>query len=394
MAISFYLAGMRKLRRVGIILVSLIVVFFILSLVLPKKQMAQLKMFITGENRRWLHKTNVVTVNDPYYSKKCELEMLTPVIHIDSIFHSMTGPTAAYYTTIEEGKPHLLWFTDYSIEVTDKTGSEILSKDFMCHNNLNFKVGEYLQHLGLSERRGTISERFMTLTEGQESVKFPEGFGIPIFSDNNIRVNAQGLNHNIYPISLDTRHRIKFGYVRNEDLKKPMKPLYKHALYIMVPIKRGSMLNEEACIQECAPPGLKNIRTMSDGTSYAGHWIIKQGRDTVKCDVTPLVELKENSTMHFANVHLHAYCESLTLRDVTTGTDVYTSYVKNLADRTGMDKIDYYSSEEGTMLYKDHKYELICITNNTSGKTQDMMAVMIIYTRDKELEDKIAQMKK
>lgn len=393
MGFSFYLAGMRKLRTAAIFLISFCALFFILSLVLPKKQVAQLKMFLTGENRHWLHKTNVTEVNSPYYTKRCELELLTPVIHVDSIYHSMTGPTASYPCKLEEGKPHLLWFTDYSIEVTDKTGTEIMSKDFMCHNNLNFKIGEYLQHLGLSERRGSINERYMTLTQGQDSVKFPEGFGVPLFSDNNIRVSAQVLNHNIFPVSLDVRHRIKFGYVRNEDIKKPLIPLYKHTLYIMVPVKRGSMLSEESCVQECAPVDVKNIKTMPDGTSYASHWIVKKGRDTIKADITPLVDLKENTTMHLANVHLHSYCESLVLRDVTTGTDVYTSYVKNYPDRTGMDKIDYYSSVEGTMLYKDHKYELVCITNNTSGKTQDMMAVMIIYTRDKELEDRMGHIK-
>jgi len=384
---------MRKLRTPAIVLITFIAIFSILSLALPKKQIAQIRMFFTKEDRQWLHKTNEATVNNPYYTKRCELEALSPVIHIDSIYHSMTGPTAAYHCTLEQGKSHLLWFTDYSIEVTDKTGTEVLSKGFMCHNNLNFKIAEYLDHVGLPDRKGDISERFMTLTEGQDSVKFPNGFGVPIFSDNNIRINAQALNHNIYPVSLDVRHRIKFGYVRNSDLTKPLKPLYKRAVYIMVPVKRGKMLSEEACVQECAPINIKNIKTMPDGTGYAGHWIIKQGRDTVRCDVTSGIDLSENSTMHFANVHVHAYCESLTLRDVTAGVDVYTSYIKNYTDRTGMEKGDYYSSEEGAMLYKDHRYELVCITNNTSGKTQDMMAVMIIYTRDKELEDKIAHIK-
>ena len=62
--------------------------------------------------------------------------------------------------------------------------------------------------------------------------------------------------------------------------------------------------------------------------------------------------------------------------------------------KTGMDKIDCFSSTEGLMLFKNHQYELVCITNNDSRKEQDMMAVMLLYMRDVELEKNISEMRK
>ena len=47
--------------------------------------------------------------------------------------------------------------------------------------------------------------------------------------------------------------------------------------------------------------------------------------------------------------------------------------------------MDYLESHEGIAIYPDHEYELISIYNNTSGQSQDAMAVMNIYMRDLEV---------
>ena len=388
-------------KRIAIVIISAlgltIVSFLLLSGVIPQSRIAKLKRFFNKGTLEWITETRVENLKTPFYSKRHELEILTPVFHIDTIYHSMAGISRGYPTQLDnEGNPHLIWFTDYSVDVTDKSGDKPMSMDFMCHNNLDFTISEYLEHFNMSDRLGTINQRFLTLTGGQTSIKFPEGFGIPLFSDNNITVHAQILNHNIYPVSVDVRHRIKLGYVREQDLTTPLKPLYKQVLFIRVPVTEDSHLPGDPCIQECAPvpASVASIKKANDGKSYTPHWVIKTGRDTFRFNVTEMLHLTTNTTMHFANVHLHPYAESLALRDITTDSVVFTSYVKNSAGKTGMDNIDIYSSEKGTMLFKDHQYELVCLTNNNSGIKQDMMAVMIVYMRDLELENNIEQMRK
>jgi hypothetical protein len=387
-------------KRIVIVLISVlslsIISFLLFSGVIPQSRLAKWKRFFNKGTLEWMTETKVEKTDNPYYTKKRELEILTPVFHIDTIYHSMVGISRGFPTQIDnEGGNHLIWFTDYSVDVTDKSGDKPMSMDFMCHNNLDFTIDEYLKHFNLSNRLGTTNQRFLTLTEGQTSIKFPEGFGIPLFSENNVTVHAQILNHNLYPVSVDVRHRIKLGYVRDQDLKSPFKPLYKQVLYINVPVAESSHLPGDPCIQECAPAPASSaaIRKAKDGKSYGPHWIIKTGRDTFRYDVTEMLHLTANTTMHFANVHLHPYAESLTLRDITSDSILFTSYVKNRRDKIGMDNIDVYSSEKGTMLFKDHQYELVCVSNNTSGVKQDMMAVMVVYMRDMELENNIEKMR-
>ena len=167
---------------------------------------------------------------------------------------------------------------------------------------------------------------------------------------------------------------------------------------LVVPIDTATKMPSGACSikQDCRPvmASISNMKTLLNGKEYTGHWIVKEGIDTVTLNITAMMHLPYNTTLHYASVHLHAYSQSLTLRDITADSIVFTSYVKNYVGKTGMDKIDCFSSTEGLMLFKNHQYELVCITNNDSRKEQDMMAVMLLYMRDVELEKNISEMRK
>ena len=56
----------------------------------------------------------------------------------------------------------------------------------------------------------------------------------------------------------------------------------------------------------------------------------------------------------------------------------------NSGDKIGIDRVDYYSSTEGVLVFKGHQYELISVYNNTSGENQDAMAVMFLYILDRD----------
>lgn len=388
---------MRKTLFIAVI-VCIAASSFIVLKRFPNNPVTHLKLLFTIGKGSWVSTTKEKDEQNPYYTKKHELEIYSPVLHIDTIYHSMAGPTSFYAVELDKGaKPHLLWITDYSIEVTNKRATEIMAKDFMCHNNLDFDVKPYFQSFHIDERVNGSNSRYATLTEGQANIKLPEGFGIPIFSNDNMLIHTQALNHNIFPVSMDVRHCITIGYVKDEELKKPLIPLYKRTVHISVPVDTTKHSLDESCAigQDCvaAPASHTFIRGGEDGKSYASHWLLKIGRDTFRSNVTEKMGLTANTTVHLINVHLHPYAETLSLRDITANSIVYTSHVKSYTSKTGLDSIEYYSNPTGVMLYKDHQYELVCITNNTSGKVQDMMAVMILYMRDSELEANIAKMK-
>ena len=99
------------------------------------------------------------------------------------------------------------------------------------------------------------------------------------------------------------------------------------------------------------------------------------------------MKLTFDTTLHFAAVHLHPFAQSLELRDLTADKTVFKANAQNFKDKIGLKKVDYFSSEEGVPLYKDHEYELISVYNNTTDLDQDSMAVMFLYVLDQEFEE-------
>jgi hypothetical protein len=117
---------------------------------------------------------------------------------------------------------------------------------------------------------------------------------------------------------------------------------------------------------------------------FAGHWQVKPGREVNHTNVTRILALPFDTTVHYINVHLHPFAESLELRDLTARKSLWVSKARNHANKIGLTEVDSYSSAEGFPLYKNHEYELISTYNNTSGRMQDAMASMFMYAIDKQ----------
>ena len=102
--------------------------------------------------------------------------------------------------------------------------------------------------------------------------------------------------------------------------------------------------------------------------------------------VTEMLELPYDTTIHYILAHVHPFCESLELRDLTTGESVVKLEMKQVENQIGLSHTEHFESVEGLPLYKDHGYEMVSIYNNTSDKEQDAMAVMIFFLKDKTFD--------
>src|SRR5690606_15460485 len=134
-----------------------------------------------------------------------------------------------------------------------------------------------------------------------------------------------------------------------------------------------------------ATPGMaKSGREYVDslGQRFSGHWIVPPGKHRVRTVVTKWLNLTRDTYVHYIGVHVHPFAQRITLRDMTTGEDVFSSEVTPLEGRVGIAKVSEYSSREGLRLYKDHHYELIADYNNPTSRDADAMAVLFMYARD------------
>lgn len=329
--------------------------------------------------------------------RSSKVEILSPVYEVDRIYKSMQGPQSSEQFHLGAAKtappktPELKWITGFKAVMVGADGETAMPQEFMCHSNLDFDPTAHNETFGHQKQ---ISGRLFTLSQGQLEVKLPEGFGIPIMSSEALSLTTQVLNLNHEVADFDVRHKVDVDYVRDRDAKVAMKPLFMTGVYGLQLLEgdapyfgverpdeaqhgTGCMMGEQASEDEFQD---------EQGRRFTGHWVVKPGREVNKTLVTKIMALPWDTTIHYIAVHLHPFAESLELVDLTAKKTVYRATTRQFPDKIGLAHVDSYSSAEGIPVYKDHEYELISVYNNTSGKDQDSMAVMLLYMFDKEFQ--------
>ncbi len=318
------------------------------------------------------------------------LDVLSQTYLVDKKFKSMKGPQGTQKIFLEkEASSEILWITGYEAIMVGADGKTPMPQEFMCHSNLDFDAQAHNKYF---ERGNYVNPRLFTLSQGQLSIRFPEGFGIPVLSDVPLSLTTQVLNMNLENPDLQIRHRVTIHFVRDRDLKTPLKPLFPSSAYGLALLegKDGyygeSQPNETEHGPGCLVGRNASGHQYSDqlGRKFTGHWVVKPGWEVNNTLVTKIMNIPYDTMIHYIAVHLHPFAESLELRDLTAGKTLFKSRARSFPDRIGLAHVDYYSSQEGIPVYKDHEYEIISVYNNTTAEDQDSMAVM--YLLDKQFK--------
>lgn len=318
-----------------------------------------------------------------------KIALITPTFVVDQIYKSMEGPKVTRSFQIDYTKDDLVWITAFNTQAISTNEIDVLSNDYVCHTNIDFYDGEHYARWNLNERIGKHYPRLTSMSNGIESYAFPEGFGFPVFSNENLFLSTQTLNHNIKSDPFSVKHKVTLGYKPHSEA---MKPLQSKTVFVMLPYDAKNPFEgpTEANPNMCLPVETGNHSYENEeGESLSGHWVVFPGKETYRYDITQQLQLKDSTTMHHIATHLHPYAETLTFRDKTTDSIIFTSIAKNYTDKIGLKSVSSFSSVEGVMLYPDHNYELILKTNNTSDVNQDMMASMFVFLYDKEMDEKL-----
>lgn len=330
-------------------------------------------------------------------------QVLSAVYPIVKKYKSMEGPAGTQTVYLgDRTKPELLWLTAIKTEVVGKDGKTLMSAELMCHMNVDI---DPMRHKALFNLKRDPAARLMTLSQGMRvpgggfEARLPEGFAFPIASNEPLYVMTQVLNHNIeHPHNLNVRHRVTFEFVRDADLKQ--RPIAVFNVPASGMVQMSSSMNtgtvlQPMAIEEHGPSCLVGQRapnaagmaadyTDPKGHHYTGHWVVPPGKQVNASDATWFMNLPYDAKLHYAAVHLHPFAESLTLRDMTSGTDVFKASAKNPNGRVGLERVDSFVSVDGVPMYKDHKYELVSVYNNPTKQNADSMASMFLALDDPE----------
>ena len=320
------------------------------------------------------------------------ITVLSETYEVDQIYKSMKGPQSTQEFPLSEGGGReLVWIKGFKATMVEPDGKSPKSQEFMCHSNLDIDIAAHKELVGWENNNP--SARLFTLSQGQYDITFPEGYGIPVFSDEKLSLTTQVLNLNDQVNKHEVRHRVTIDYVRDRELKAPMKALFPVSAYGLkvlegaeahFNIENAEEMHGEGCMvgENADESDYKD----SLGRSFTGHWVVKPGREVNHTLVTEIMSVPYDTTIHYIAVHLHPFAESMELRDLTTGETVFKSNVKGAQGKVGIDSVEYFSSSEGIPLYKDHEYQVVSVYDNTSGEDQDSMAVMFLYVLDKEFD--------
>ena len=317
-----------------------------------------------------------------------KIEILSPVHTVDQVYKSMKGPMSMDAVTVLEGGPsQLAWLTGYRGEMVAADGEEPMAPQYFCHSNVDIRPGGHNRIFGGSN----ANPRVFTLTQGGLDIEFPEGFGVPVMTDEPLITNSQILNLNPAEAPFDVRSRVEIDYVLDRDLERPYRALYQTTAYVMVSLEgRNLMYNVGemgADCESCCIPGKDAsgvVYTDKYNRKYSGHWVVEPGCHENRTLVTDLLHIPHDTTIHFIAVHLHSFAESIELHDLTADKLLFKSHATNYLDRVGLERLEYFSSAEGVPVYADHDYELVCNYQNTTDENQDSMASLFIYMEDKE----------
>ncbi|MEY8847265.1 hypothetical protein AB9K26_00495 [Psychroserpens sp. XS_ASV72] len=321
------------------------------------------------------------------------IRLVTPTLVIDNIYKSMEGPKVTRSFRLDDSRSDLIYITSFQTKSLSTNEVDQLSNDYICHTNIDFYDGEHYSKWNLSHRIGEQYPRLTSMSHGIEAYEFPKGFGFPVFTDENLFLSTQSLNHNIVGDPFTIKHGVTIGF---KEFDNDLKPLMSKTTFIMLPYDSDNPFEgpTDNNPNMCLPVETKNHSYVNaDGTSLSGHWVIFPGKATYSYDITEQLHLKDSTTLHAAATHLHPFAESLSLRNKTKDSTLFTALAENYKDKIGLKSVSYFSTEEGIMLYPDQDYELVLKTNNTTYVNQDMMASMFLFLYDKEMDEKLKSYK-
>ena len=303
---------------------------------------------------------------------------------LDRLYLSMHGPNSFQrgFTLAEPTeREELLWVTGVQLDVVDADSLADTSPEFFCHANVTLN-----KHINIDARNRDrfantthMGNRLFTLVPGRQTIRLPDGFGIPVYSGESLDNFTMSLNQNEPNRTVRIRMKTRIDYTPDRLKTRPMKALFRRAIYGMEKIDETNKalfdlhLSGDAC-KSCAPEFAieasgKVSQMEFDGVKYTIHWWVQPGRHTFRRDVTDQLKLPFDTTAHLVTGHLHPYGESITLRDVTAGEDVFVIKSEDYKDKLGVARMDTLTFEQGVALKRGHKYELITVYNNTRGKT-------------------------
>ena len=271
------------------------------------------------------HGLGIVDERWNIHSNDSSIHLITPTLVIDNIYKSLEGPKVKRSFQLDKTKHKLVWLTTFETKALSTNEVDQLSNDYIYRTDINLFEGEHYSKWQLNDRIGEQYRRLTSMSSGIESYTFPSGFGFPVFTNENLLLATQSLNHNIKGDPFTIKHEVNLGFKPHN---KNMRPLMNKTVVAMRPydakdpFQGPTNTNPNRCLPiEISSHGYVN----DEGESLSNHWVVFPGTETYRYDITHQLQLKDSMSMHHIATHIHPFAEKLALRDKTADSILFVS---------------------------------------------------------------------
>lgn len=311
------------------------------------------------------------------------------VVPIDDLYPSMFGPTNDVLDIkLEEGPPELAWVTGFEANIVGEDPSLPKSQEFNCHNTLSFRNSLPKQRAFFGAPILHGSNRMFTISQGQNKVEFPEGFGMPILTSQDLVLQSQVLNLREDFIGEKVRHAVKIDYKKESEAKGQFKPLMliefgiavELSDYTAVPLENAKKLQPGCNVNAGGVP-----KMIYGGKKVTSHWIIPPGRDERTTEI--FAPFPFDSRIHYFAVHVHPYLERFELWDLEEKKKLFAIRAEQAKENpTELVDLQSFSSTAGVPVYAGRNYLIKSVYNNVSDQPITAMAFAFCYVEDKQFK--------
>jgi cyclophilin family peptidyl-prolyl cis-trans isomerase len=295
-----------------------------------------------------------------------------------------------------ERPPQLFWLKGFKLEVLDENGNVAPTAEFICHFNLDVDCKQRNQIYTEAER--SEEARILTITQGQTEVTFPEGYGVPVSTNEKWRFLFQAANRTT-DAHRRIKHRLTIYLIPDNSLVEPITALNWCVPWVNVVVDKNTEAITEKEKSECplcygtsrgvtAPNATSDsVETDVYGRKITGHWVVPPGKHTwTSLAREPQLSSKDR-LVHAVWSHIHPCCTAISLVKISKkDRKPMLAVTSRTINKTGLQirDIDYINSKEGILLPQGCQYEIDISYNNTTGEPLDSMATMGVFYEDNE----------
>lgn len=295
---------------------------------------------------------------------------------------------------VQNNRRSLYWFrgAEVNVDVIDARGRTVPGTGYLCHASILIDCDRHNREF--PEATPPYRE-FFSLSQGMNNAMLPDGFGVPVASDEKLTFNLRTVNR---IQNKPVRIRLRFtSYLAIDDKAHPVTALSWCRPGAAVVLSGTAAKNKEEEHGHCssdfcrsegqdAPNDTTNSVVKNEqGQKIAYHWVLPPGVHGYSSPID-LWRLTSGGPIRAVMPHVHPFCEQVQLIERRSGYKpkiLFTVHCRtDLNPYIRIEHLDYLAIPQGVPLHRNASYGYEAVFNNTSGVNQDAMVVPIIFFSD------------